>query len=441
MQAVSINNRGHMEIGGCDTVKLTAKYGTPLYVVDEGMVRRNCALYRDTLEKHYPDSMVAFAGKSFLPTAMCRLVEEEGLGLDTVSGGEIYTALQANFPPEKIIFHGNNKSVHEIMLALNAGVGRFVVDSFSELQMLSQLATSKNLVAQIYLRVNPAIEPDTHEFIQTGQMDSKFGFGIDDQVMEAVEMATDLPGLNLLGLHCHIGSQIHDLAPFTKAAASMVDLMLRIRRENGLVLKELDLGGGLGIRYLPNDKTLSIPDYVKAVATTVKKRATQLDLPLPKLILEPGRSIVGEAGITLFKIGSWKEVPGVRKYVAVDGGMMSDLRPALYGARYHAVLANRPKAPAQETVTIAGKACESGDILIKDIKLPHLSRGDVLAVLSTGAYHYSMANNYNRFGKPAVVFVRDDKSELVVSRETYADLTKNDIMPAHMLRKGEKSGA
>ena len=437
----NVNAQGHLEIGGCDTVELAAEYGTPLYIMDEGQIRSNCGKYRETLAKCYPNSMVAFAGKSFLTIAMCRLLEEEGLGLDAVSGGEIYTAMQAGFPADKIIFHGNNKSAAEIRLALNAGVGRLVVDSSSELQLLSKLATAKEIEVHIYLRVNPAIEPKTHKFIQTGQMDSKFGFGIGSQVMEAVRMAKLLPGIKLRGLHCHIGSQIYELTPFCLAAEIMVSLLDRIYQEEGLILDELDLGGGLGIRYLPTDNPTAIEDFVLSVANTVKQAAEKHELPRPKLVFEPGRSIVGEAGITLFQVGSQKVVPGVRKYVAVDGGMMSDLRPALYGASYHAVVANRAQDPAQETVTIAGKACESGDILIRDIHLPKLYRDDLLALMSTGAYHYSMANNYNRLARPAVVFAHNGRAELVVARESYADLTKHDILPPHMLRRGEKSGA
>lgn len=440
MKTLSVNIRGHLEIGGCDTVDLAAKYGTPLYVMDEGMIRANCSRYRDSLRECYPDSMAAFAGKAFMTSAMCRLAEQEGLGLDAVSGGELYTALQAGFPPEKIIFHGNNKSVSEIKLALDAGVGRLVADSFSELDLVSQLA-AKNTSIDIYLRVNPNIEPKTHRYIQTGQLDSKFGFGLHGQIMEAVNITRELPGLNLVGLHCHIGSQIHQLSPFQKAAELMVGLLARILRETGLTLRELDLGGGLGISYLPADTPASIEDYVRCVTDQVKQRAAELDFPLPKLILEPGRSIVGEAGITLFQVGTRKEIQGLRKYVAIDGGMMTDLRPALYGAGYHAIAANRAAEPAQETVTIAGKACESGDILIRDIRLPILNRGDLLAMISTGAYHYSMANNYNRFTRPAVVFAHQGRAELVAARESYADLIRNDIIPAHMLRRGEKSGA
>lgn len=437
---LKVNQQGHLQIAGCDTVELAQKFGTPLYVMDEGLIRSNCARYQNALTKCYPKAMTAFAGKAFMTSAICHLVEDMGLGLDVVSGGEIYTALQAGFPAKGMVFHGNNKSTEEIDLALGAGVGRLVVDSFSELALLSHIASAKGVEANIYLRVNPAIEPETHTYIQTGQEDSKFGFCITTQVLDAVAQAVQLPALNLRGLHCHIGSQILTLTPFQRMAEKMVELLATIRREHGLLLGELDLGGGLGIRYLPQDFPPTIEDYVQAVTTTVTESAAKHMLPLPQLILEPGRSIVGPAGITLLQVGSWKVVPGVRKYVAVDGGMMSDIRPALYGARYHAVVANRPNDPAQETVTIAGKACESGDILIRDIRLPKLQRGDLLAMLSTGAYHYSMASNYNHFCRPAVVFAYGGRGELVVARESYADLIQRDIIPPHMLRRVAVSG-
>jgi diaminopimelate decarboxylase len=435
INGLEVNERGHLQLGGCDTVELARRFGTPLYVLDESLIRQNCARYREALAQCYPDSRVAYAGKAFMTSAICRLVEEEGLSLDTVSGGEIYTALQTGFPAERIIFHGNNKSEAEIDLALRAGVGRLVVDSFSELALLSRIAAARSLEANIYLRVNPAVAPTTHAYIQTGQADSKFGFGLDTQVQKAVARAVKLPGLNLRGLHCHIGSQILSLAPFRRAAEVMVGLMAKIRREQGLTLAELDLGGGLGIRYRREDSPPAIEDYVRALTGTVKAEAARYGLPLPRLLIEPGRSIVGPAGTTLFQVGCCKVVPGVRKYVAVDGGMMSDPRPALYGARYTFVVANRALEPARKLVTIAGKACESGDILIRDVELPALRRGDILAMLATGAYHHSLASNYNHIARPAAVFVNAGRAELVVARENYADLVRRDFIPPHMLRK------
>jgi diaminopimelate decarboxylase len=405
--------------------------------MDEEQIRQKCRRYLQAFAANYPAYRLAFAGKAFLTLAMARLTAQEGLSLDVVSGGELYTALLAGFPAENIIFHGNNKSSEELAMALTAGVGRYVVDSFSELHLLSQLAQEHNNVAAIYLRVNPAIGAKTHHYIQTGQVDSKFGFAIGSQAHSAAALAAQLPGLELVGLHCHIGSQIMELKPFELAAVAMVNLLARIQGEWGLSLTELDLGGGLGIRYLPGDIPPSIEAYVVALTGAVKAACQAGGIALPLLVLEPGRSIVGEAGTTLYRVGTSKEVEGVRKYVAVDGGMMFNVRPALYDARYQALVANRPEAACQEQVTIAGKACESGDILIRDIQLPPLKRGDVLAEFSTGAYHFSMASNYNRFARPAVVWVREGKAAVVVRRESLADVVKNDIIPAHLAMKGE----
>jgi diaminopimelate decarboxylase len=428
-----INEQGHLEIGGCDTVELAKEYGTPLYVMDETLIRKNCAAYRDTLAKVYPNSQVAYAGKAFLTKAMCRLVDEEGLSLDVVSGGEIYTALQAGFPARKMIYHGNNKSAAEILMALKNGVGRFVVDSFSEMELLEELAEKIGKTAGIYLRIKPGIEAHTHHYIQTGQMDSKFGMGLSDgEAMTAVKTVAKMKHVELKGIHCHIGSQIFDLKPFQLAATVMVDFIQEIKKKTGMVVKELDLGGGIGIRYLREDNPYSLTEFVELITVTVKEKTAEYNLPLPKLLVEPGRSIVGEAGTTLYTVGSIKEIPGIRKYVAVDGGMMDNLRTALYEAKYEAIVANRPNDPAEETVSIAGKACESGDMLIWDISLPKLVRGDLLAMLSTGAYHYSMSNNYNRFTRPPVVFVRDGQADLVVAGESYEDLVKNDMVPDRM---------
>ncbi|NLM51620.1 MAG: diaminopimelate decarboxylase [Firmicutes bacterium] len=435
-----INEQNHLEIGGCDTVELAKEFGTPLYIMDEALIRQNCAAYRDTLAQLYPKSQVAYAGKAFLTMAMCRLIEEEGLALDVASGGEIYTALQAGFPAAKMIFHGNNKTPEEIRLALACGIGRFVVDSFSELELLANLAAEAKKKAKIYLRVKPGIEAHTHHYIQTGQMDSKFGLGLaDGQALAAVKAALKTKHLELRGLHCHIGSQIFDFKPFQLAAHTMLDFMQEIKKKTGFVVEELDLGGGFGIRYLKQDNPYSLTAFVELIVSSVKEKAAEHGFPLPKLLLEPGRSIVGEAGTTLYTVGAIKDVPGIRRYVAVDGGMTDNLRTALYDAKYEAVVANRVYDRPLEKVTIAGRACESGDMLIWDIELPPLNRGDLLAVLSTGAYHYSMANNYNRFPRPAVVFVRDGKASLVVKRETYADLVKNDLIPGYLQPAEQKT--
>ncbi|MBT9173004.1 MAG: Diaminopimelate decarboxylase [Syntrophomonadaceae bacterium] len=425
-----VNRGGRLEIGGCDAVDLARRFGTPLYVLDEALVRQNCTAYRETLRRLYPRSQVAYAGKAFLNMAMCRLVGQEELALDVASGGEIYTALKAGFAPEKMIFHGNNKTPEEIRQALRAGLGRFVADSISELELLASLAAEERKIAAVVLRVKPGIEAHTHHYIQTGQLDSKFGLGLaDGQALAAVCLALDAEYLEFCGLHCHIGSQIFELEPFRLAAAVMMDFIQEIRSKTGVVVRELNLGGGAGIRYLPEDTPFPVQRYLELITATLQEKASEHNLPLPLLLIEPGRSIAGEAGSTLYTAGAIKEIPGIRKIVAVDGGMTDNLRPALYGAKYTVLHAGRVEDRDLEVVTVAGKACESGDVLIRDAKLPSLARGDVLAVLSTGAYNYSMASNYNRFPRPAVVFVRDGHAELVVARESYEDLVRNDLLP------------
>ncbi|MGI6096992.1 MAG: diaminopimelate decarboxylase [Dethiobacteria bacterium] len=425
-----ISDEGHLLIGGCDLVKLASEYGTPLYVYDEELIRKKCRLYKNAFAKEYPNAEVVYAGKAFLTTAMCRLVDEEGLALDVVSGGELYTALEAGFPVSRIYFHGNNKTEEELDLALEVGVGRIVADSLMELEFLDEIARQKGKEVDLYLRVKPGIKAHTHHYIQTGQEDSKFGLGISDgQVLAAVDFVCSRKRLNLKGLHCHIGSQILNPKPFRLAARVMMKLIAEIKSKKGILLNELNLGGGLGIRYTSADEPCDFDSFIRLLAETVRQEAGEMNLPLPKLMIEPGRSIVGEAGVTLYRVGTIKDIPNIRRYVSVDGGMTDNLRPALYEAEYVALVANKASAAAKEVVTIAGKNCESGDILIKDIKLPELEKGDILAVLSTGAYHYSMANNYNRNPRPAVVFVRDGRADLVVKRESWRDLVRLDCMP------------
>lgn len=419
---MQINSNQHLEIGGCDTVTLAEEFGTPLYVMDEELVRNNCRRYLHAIQKNYPRGKILYAGKAFLVLAMAKLVKEEGLGLDVVSGGEMYTALKAGFPPEHLYFHGNNKSEQELLDALQVKIGRIVVDSFSELETLRELAKSKQQKTAILLRVKPGVEAHTHEYIQTGQDDSKFGLGL-QEAKEAVRMLLSAaPYLELKGFHCHIGSQIFQLEPYRAAARTMLKFMSEVRQETGFVAAELDMGGGLGIHYLQSDKPPTIETFVETVATAVKEAAEEENFPLPELLLEPGRSITGEAGITLYRVGVIKDIPGIRRYVSVDGGMMDNIRPALYQARYEAVIANKARQEPLEKVTVAGKACESGDLLIEDIELPPVEKGDILAVFSTGAYCYSMASNYNRNPRPAVVFVYKGKPRVVVRRETYDDL-------------------
>jgi diaminopimelate decarboxylase len=426
---MKLNEEGNLEIGGSDTVTLAEKFGTPLFVLDESMIRENCRRYRQALSQSYPQGKIVYAGKAFLSLAMARLLNEEGLGLDVVSGGELYTALQAGFPAEKLYFHGNNKTREELKYALQNNIGKIVVDSMQELLELAELSprySSKKTA--ILLRIKPGIAAYTHDFIQTGQEDSKFGFGLmDGSVMEAVQLALKSSNLELQGYHCHIGSQILQLDPFRLAAEIMVNLMASVRDKTGFVASELDLGGGLGIRYEQADNPPSIESFVKNIVQTVIETAKERKLPLPRLVLEPGRSIVGEAGVTLYRVGVIKDIPGIRRYVSVDGGMMDNIRPALYGVHYHAILANKAAQLPAEKVTIAGKACESGDILIKDIHLPRVESGDLLAVFSTGAYCYSMASVYNHNPRPAVIFARDNVPRIIIRRETYADLTTLEV--------------
>ena len=428
-----VNGEGHLEIGGCDTVDLVQQFGTPLYVMDEGLMRANCLAYREALAKHPAGGTAVYAGKAFLTMAMARLVEDEGLGLDVVSGGELYTALKAEFPPERIYFHGNNKSPDEVALALEAGVGRFVADSIYDLRLISQLAVERGVQAGVLLRVTPGIEAHTHEYIRTGQIDSKFGEAIENgMALRAIETLAGLPNLHLRGLHCHIGSQIFELEPFVLTAQVTMRFAREINDRYGLEIGEFSLGGGLGVRYVPGDDPPTIGDLVGQVSSALVQAAADNGLPIPALLLEPGRSIVGEAGTTLYTIGSIKPVPGIRTYLAVDGGMSDNPRPALYGALYQAVVANKLALPPTTRVTVAGKSCESGDILIRDVELALPEPGDILAVLTTGAYNYSMASNYNRLARPAVVFVHDGVADLVVARESYEDLVRNDRLPERL---------
>ncbi len=422
-----INERGHLEIGGCDCVELTKQFGTPLYVMDEALIRENCRRYKNAFSQNYPaEARICYAGKAFLVLAMCQLVDEEGLYLDVASGGELFTALQAKFPTERIYMHGNFKSEEELTMAVRNKIGRVVVDCMEELERLNSIAAQQGAVADILLRLTPGVEAHTHEYIRTGQIDTKFGFHIENGVaLEAVKKAISLENLRLHGFHCHIGSQIFEIEPYRIAIEQMFSFAATARSETGFVMRELNLGGGLGVRYTPEDDPPSIETFVASICEAVKDAASRFGFELPTLAVEPGRSIVGEAGTTLYTIGVVKEIHKVRTYVSVDGGMSDNPRPALYGARYFAVVANKANQEPDKAVTVAGKHCES-DILIRDITLADPQPGDILAVFTTGAYHYSMASNYNRFPRPAVVFVKDGKAKLVVRRETYDELLRCD---------------
>jgi diaminopimelate decarboxylase len=423
----TINARGHLEIGGCDTVELAREFGTPLYVMDEAAIRRNCReIVRAFAERYAGEIDVHYAGKAFLCMAMCRLIAEEGLSLDVASGGELYTALKAGFPPERIALHGNNKSLEELKLAIENGVGRIVVDNFFEFSLLSPLTEGRREPVDIAIRVAPGIDPHTHRRIRTGQVDTKFGFNLaGGDAAAAVEQARRMPGLRLRGLHCHIGSQLLDTEAHTETVRIMIEFMARLRDEQGFEAEELNIGGGLGIRYLREHEPPSTDIFADHVVGVLTEQLSAAGLKLPELLLEPGRFIVGEAGTTLYTVGAIKEVPGVRTYVAIDGGMSDNPRPQLYDARYECLLANHADRPCDQVVTIAGKHCET-DILIWDTPLAEPHPGDLLAVQSTGAYNYVMASNYNRFCRPAVVMVHDGHARVIVERETYDDLLTRD---------------
>lgn len=432
-----INELGHLEIGGCDTVELAERFGTPLYVMDEEEIRSKCRAFVQSFSSRYPKVQICYAGKAFITTAMCKIVEQEGLGLDVASGGELYTALKANFPTDKIVFHGNYKSNEELRMALHHNVGLIVVDSFWELECLSALVRETGKEAKILIRCTPGIDPHTHKRIKTGQEDSKFGLGVKNgQALDAVKIALNTPGIVFKGIHCHIGSQLLHLYSYQEAVKVMVDFMARIREETGANVEILNVGGGLGIRYLPEHKPPSIEEMAEHIVETLLHRLHKHRLEPPTLGLEPGRSIIGEAGTTLYRVGPVKDVyirkaPGRRTYVAIDGGMSDNPRPQLYDARYTCMLANRVNGTEPQVVTIAGKHCET-DILIPDTEILRPVPGDLLAVLSTGAYNHSMASNYNRLPRPAVVLVRNGQAELIVERETYEDLVRQDRIPERL---------
>ncbi len=428
MDHLSINSLGHLTIGGRDTVELAEEYGTPLYVMSEEAIRESCRRYRRSIEEHYGGrGMAAYASKAFCCKAICRVAAEEGLGLDVVSAGELYTARQAGFPMERVLFHGNNKTAGELAMALEYGVGRIVADNLTELRMLEAMAAG-SAAPGVMLRVKPGIDAHTHSFIRTGQIDSKFGFALETgEAMAAAEEAAAAKNLRLLGLHCHIGSQIFDIEPFCHAARVMLSLMAEIRQRTGLTLRELNLGGGFGIQYIPENDPQPLDRYMAEVSRVVMEACRELDFPTPYIILEPGRSIVGPAGITLYRVGGIKEIPGVRTYLSVDGGMGDNPRYALYQADYTFTAAAKADRPKTQRVTVAGRCCESGDLLGENVPLQEVEPGDLLAVLCTGAYNYSMASNYNRVPRPPVVMVGQEGARLVVRRETLEDILKNDL--------------
>ncbi len=425
---LKINANGNLEIGGCDLVSLADKYATPLYVMDEASLRGIMRQYKEAF-KDYPNINMMYASKALMTQAIAKIAYDEGFGFDVVSGGEIYTVYKAGVDMSKTMFNGNNKSIEEIEMAIDLGVGRFSVDNFLELSLVNEIAKSKEKTIDILLRITPGIECHTHEYIQTGHLDSKFGFDL-TQVDDAIDLIVDeYKNLNLKGLHAHIGSQIFELQVYYDEVGVLYKEIKRIKDKYGIELAEINLGGGLGIKYTDNDLPPSTYEIAEVIISSVEKHVKELNLHEPKIYIEPGRSIVGTAGVTLYTVGSSKQVPKGKKYVAVDGGMADNPRPSMYQAVYCADVANKPEDTQKEKVTIAGRFCESGDILIKDIELPVLEEGDVLCVYNTGAYGYSMSSNYNRVLKPAMVLVNNSQSDIIVERQTYEQLVASDCIP------------
>jgi len=423
-----VNDQDHLEIGGCDVTTLVQQLGSPLYIMDEHSIRTACSQYRDGLAHHYSgESLVIYASKALNCLAICALVAQEGLGIDVASGGELYTALQAGVNPETIYFHGNNKSREELQQALDWGC-TIVADNWLELHTLAELAGNRS--PKVMLRITPGIECHTHEYIRTGHLDSKFGFD-PNQVEEVFQFFHNHPSLDFVGLHAHIGSQIFEQQPHQDLAGVLADWLKRAQAL-GLPARELNVGGGLGIRYTEADDPPSIGDWTATVAKAVETACQQAHIALPKLICEPGRSLVGTTGVTAYTIGSRKEVPETRTYIAVDGGMSDNARPITYESVYRCLVANQMSQPATETVTVAGKHCESGDVLIEQAVLPQTNPGDSLVVMSTGGYGYSMASNYNRLLRPAMVLVHDGMADVIIERESYQDLIGQDQLPSRL---------
>ncbi|HXG36341.1 MAG TPA: diaminopimelate decarboxylase [Dehalococcoidia bacterium] len=426
----AVNDAGHLAIGGCDAVELVQRFDTPLYVFDEETLRGRCRELQSEFQRRYPDTLVIYACKAYIGRGLAAILAEEGLGADIVTGGELGILASVGFPADRIYFHGNNKSPKEIWEALEYGVHRIVVDNFHELQLLNQLAGDMGKRQQITLRVSPDVDPHTHDKTTTGVLDSKFGIPITTgQAEMAVRLAQEASNLELVGLHCHLGSPIFELEPYAEAIDIIFAFAHRMTAQHGLQLREFSPGGGFAVQYLEEQPAPSIAEYAEAIVSAVQKSAQDYELPLPSLVIEPGRSVVAQAGVALYTVGASKDIPGLRRYVSVDGGMADNIRPALYGSRYSALVANKLSDPRRERVTVAGKYCESGDMLLKDIELPPLEPGDVIAMPAAGAYAPSMASNYNAALKPAIVLVKDGQARLLRRRETYEDLTRCDVWP------------
>ncbi len=431
--SAGVNDRDCLEIGGCSVPQLVERFGSPLYILDEQTFRTACRRYRDAVTRHYPgEALVLYASKAWNCLAVCAIAASEGLGIDVASGGELYTAIQAGVDPNQIYLHGNNKSPAELRLALEVGC-YIVADNWFELQTLADLSRDRDTPARILIRLTPGIECHTHEYIRTGHIDSKFGFD-PDQLDAVFAFIAERDHLDCIGLHAHIGSQIFELQPHRDLADTLVG-WLQAATRHGLSVEQLNVGGGLGIRYTESDDPPSIDEWVETVCDALARACHGAGISLPKLLCEPGRSAIGTAGVTAYTVGSRKTIPDVRSYVAIDGGMSDNPRPITYQSRYRAVVANRMSAPFTETVTVAGKHCESGDVAIADAQLPALEPGDIFVVMGTGAYNYSMASNYNRLPRPAAVVVGDGEANIILQRETYQDLIRQDRLPERLVRR------
>jgi len=424
-QTTRHNADGHLEIGGCDVVELADTFGTPLFIYDEAALRAQCRAYLEAFAVYPGPFEVVYASKAFSCRAMCELVAEEGLSLDVASGGELAAARLAAFPAGRIYFHGNNKTAAEIGLAFDVGIGAFIVDSFAEIERLERAAAARGVRQQVLVRLTPGVRPSTHSFVQTGQVDSKFGFGLEDgTATEAVRRLRAAATLDLVGVHAHIGSQIFALDSYRREVEALFAALEVWRRELDFDCRLFNIGGGLGIRYTEEDRPASIAEFATVAAEAVATQAADRGMTLPRLLVEPGRSIAGKAAVTAYTVGTIKEIPGVRTYVAVDGGMSDNIRPMLYDSRYEAMLANKATVAPSMVVTVAGKHCESGDVLVRDVRIAPPEAGDVLVTPGTGAYGYAMANNYNGQPRPAVVLVRDGGAHEIIARETWEDVLR-----------------
>lgn len=426
-----VGAQNHLFIGGCDTVELVRKYGTPLYVMDEVCIRNMCHAFVSAMENYAPGGLICYASKAFSSMAMIRIVQQEGMGLDVVSGGELYTAWKAGYPMQHVTFHGNSKTLHEMKMAVELGVGRVVIDNQSEIATLQQIADQMDKKVRVLIRINPNIEVNTHHYMKTAAVDSKFGLGIDDgEALQAAKIISRCPNLQLCGVHTHLGSQVFSTDPYIRAINRLTDFMALASAVTGNEMTELILGGGFGVQYtIADPPTVNPREVVKTIAAETARQASRKGIRTPKLLLEPGRIMVAEAGITLYSVTGIKTIPGVRTYLNVDGSMADNPRPALYGARYEVMLANRANEAPNNTYAIAGRACESGDMFGYEYQLPHPEIGDILAMFNTGAYHYSMASHYNRVLIPGVVLTRYGKAELIVAQETYENLLQYDRIP------------